>query len=65
MLILSMKSLFGNLPLARMRATKDSIVISIKLRLLEAPEEYLVDEEYDVEEDIYEDNDELEKEVKL
>ena len=65
MLILSMTSLFGNLPLARMRATKDSIVISIKLRLLEAPEEYLVDEEYGVEEDIYEDNDGHEKEVKL
>ena len=48
-----------------MRATKDSIVISIKLRLLEAPEEYLVDEEYDVKEDIYEENDEHEKEMKL
>ena len=33
--------------------------------VLEAPEEYLVDEEYDVEEDIYEDNDEHEKEMKL
>ena len=33
--------------------------------VLEAPEEYLVDEEYDVEEDIYEDNDGHEKEMKL
>ena len=33
--------------------------------VLEAPEEYLVDEEYDVEMDIYEDNDEHEKEMKL
>ena len=33
--------------------------------VLEALEEYLVDEEYDVEEDIYEDNDEHEKEMKL
>ena len=33
--------------------------------VLETPEEYLVDEEYDVEEDFYEDNDELQKEVKL
>ena len=48
-----------------MRSTKDSLVIPIKLKLLEAPEEYLVDEEYDVEEDIYEDNDGHEQEVKL
>ena len=51
--------------LARMRSTKDSLVISRKLKLLEAPDEYLVDEEYGVEEDIYEDNDGHEKEVKL
>ena len=51
--------------LARMRSTKDSLVISRKLKFLEAPDVYLVDEEYGVEEDIYEDNDGHEKEVKL
>ena len=63
--ILSMTLLSSSLPLARMRSTKDSLVISRKLKLLEAPDEYLVDEEYGVEEDIYEDNDGHEKEVKL
>ena len=65
MLILSMTLLSSSLPLARMRSTKDSLVISRKLKLLEAPDVYLVDEEYGVEEDIYEDNDGHEKEVKL
>ena len=43
-----------------MRSTKDSLVISRKLKFLEAPD-VLVDEEYGVEEDIYEDNDGNEK----
>ena len=47
-----------------LRSTNDSIVITRKLTLLEAPD-VLVDEEYGVEEDIYEDNDGHEKEVKL
>ena len=43
-----------------LRSTNDSIVITRKLTLLEAPD-VLVDEEYGVEEDIYEDNDGNEK----
>ena len=49
-----------------MRSTKDSLVNSRKLKLLGSPDVYLVDEEYGVEEDIYEDNDGNEKKkVKL